>query len=308
MDILITSLPIFLIIFSGYIANKLNAFNQDASPILAKILFYIIMPITLFFDISKLPISQILIWDYMLAYFLSSVAIIVASIIISKYFFKRKTPDIIINAMASTHSNTAYIAIPLFLTLFKTIVPVASIIIVQVFFNFLILFGLDVSADSNKKYAHHYKALLIVFENPILLGTLLGLTFSYFQIETPNIIQSTFSIVSHSASFVALFALGLSLGSSKLVFDRKQKFEISTLIFFKTILHPVAAFFIGYYVFSLSGFFLTSVTLMAAMPTAKNLFVFAERYKVGLERANIIVLVTTLISIVTINLILLANN
>ena len=73
------------------------------------------------------------------------------------------------------------------------------------------------------------------------------------------------------------------------MFDRKQKFEISSLIFFKTILHPICAFFIAYYVFGLSGFLLTAVTLMAAMPTAKNLFVFAERYKVGVERANIIV-------------------
>jgi malonate transporter and related proteins len=308
MMIFLTSLPIFIIIFSGYLASKFHAFDPSAANLLARLIFYIIMPITLFFDLAQLPIDQLLICKYMLAYFFSSLSIIAATIIISKYLFKRNIPNIILNSMAATHSNTAYIAIPLFLTLFKTIIPVASIIIVQTVFNFLIIFGLDISTNSQTKHGNHYKALLIIFENPILIGTLLGLCFSYFQIELPTVVHSTFSMVSQSAAFVALFALGLSLGNAKFEFAKKQKLEILVLIILKTIMHPIAAFMIGYYLLGLSGFLLTALTLMAAMPTAKNLFVFAERYQIGLERANIIILITTVLSIATINTILLARH
>lgn len=302
------SLPIFIIMLGGYIANKVYDFDHTASTSLARLLFYIIMPITLFFDISQLPISQVLIWDYMLTYFLASVCIITISVLLSKYSFKRTLPNIIINAMASTHANTAYIALPLFLILFKTIVPVASIILVQVIFNFIILFGLDVSTNHSGRPADPYTPFFVLINNPILMGTLLGLIFSYFQIGLPHAILSTLSIVSQSASFIALFALGLSLGSSKFKLNKQQKLEISSLIFLKTLLHPIAACLIGYYVFNLSGFLLTAVTLMAAMPTAKNLFIFSERYQVGLERANSIILVTTILSIVTINSILFLSD
>ncbi len=308
MSIITISFPIFLIILVGYVASKFHILAHNATDLLTRLLFYIVMPITLFFDIAKLPIAQTLAWNYMGSYFLSSIVIITISVMLSRSLFNRNTPNLIINAMASTHTNTAYLALPLFLIIYKTVTPVASIIIVQTLFNFLILFGLDVSTNRSSRHANHYAALLVIFENPILLGTLLGLAFSYFHVVLPEVIYSSCSIVSQSASFIALFALGLSLGIPQLALNRKQKYEISILVILKTLIHPLVAFLIGYYLFDLSGFLLTALTLMAAMPTAKNLFVFARRYQVGSERANIIVLITTIVSIVTISLILLASH
>ena len=308
MSILNISLPIFFIIFSGYIATRFSYFDKYASDLLARLLFYIVMPITLFFDISKLPISETLVWDYMGSYFFASVIVIVLSMILSRFFFKRDVPNLIINAVASTHTNTAYLALPLFLMVFKTVTPVAAIIIVQTLFNFLILFGLDVSTNRSGRGVNHITALLVIVENPILIATFLGLAFSFFHIALPEIIYLSCNTVSQSASFIALFALGLSLGISQLGLNKKQKFEISLLVMLKTLIHPFAAFLVGYYLFGLSGFLLTALILMSAMPTAKNLFIFAKRYQVGSERANIIVLVTTIISIFTINVILLASH
>ncbi len=308
MNLLIASLPIFIIIIAGYLVALFNFFDKEASVVLIRLIFYIIMPITLFLDIAQLPISNTLRWDYMGAYFFTSIIVMLISIIMSRYLFARDRSNLIINAMASTHTNTAYLALPLFLLLFKTVSPVASIIIVQAVFNFFILLGMDVTTGAKQNKSYSYTIFAVFWKNPILIGIILGVIFSSLHIELPHIISSTFTIVSKSALFIALFALGLSLRVDKASLNKKQKLEISMLIVLKSFVHPLIAFLVGYYIFGLTGFMLTALILMAAMPVAKNLFVFAKRYQVGVERANIIVFITTVISILTLNLILLLRH
>ena len=211
--------------------------------------------------------------------------------------------------MASIHTNTAYIALPLFLLLFNTASPVASIIIVQSIFNFIILFMLDTFTYSTEKNKHMtHRAFSVFWKNPILIGILTGVVFSYFHIELPDMLEKTFAIVSQSAPFLALFSLGLSLSFINTALNKKDFFEITTLVFLKSFLHPLVAFLVGHYLFKLTGFWLFAVIFIAAMPSPKNLFIFAKRYQTGEDRASLIVFTTTVISVVTLNMTLLVKS
>lgn len=301
MNTSIITLPIVLIILGGYLAVKLKLFNQEMSDTLISLLFYVIMPITLFFHVSQLPLTTTLAWGYMGAYFLSSISVITLCTLLSRYLFKRDIPNLIINAMGATHSNTAYLALPIFLMLFHTAAPVASIIIVQTVFNFMILFGLDVSTKRSGRKLGVFAIGMLIFENPILLGTLLGLACSYFNVHLPSVLYATCKITSQSASFIALFALGLSLDMPQTDTQRTPWPEITLIVLLKCFMHPCMAYLIGRYGMHLSGFTLKSVVLMAAMPSAKNTFVFAKRYAVGAQRANLLVLLATLVSMISID-------
>ena len=137
MTLLIATLPIFLIILIGYLLARFKLVKNDASDLLARLIFYFIMPITLFIDLARLPIHQVLSWPYLFSYFITSITLICITCIISCYVFQKKEiPDLVINAMATTQTNTAYLALPIFLLLFKTVVPVAGVIVVQAIFNF----------------------------------------------------------------------------------------------------------------------------------------------------------------------------
>jgi predicted permease len=63
---------------------------------------------------------------------------------------------------------------------------------------------------------------------------------------------------------------------------------------------------VGKYLFHLPPTWLVYLVLMSAMPTAQNVFIFSQKYRVGIERSNLLVFITTIISFVTINLILIA--
>ena len=222
----------------------------------------------------------------------------------SHYGFKRKASDLVINAMAATQTNTAYLAIPISLVLFHTINPVAGIILVQIVFNFLVIFSLEYFSQK-----HQYTMLqligVVLWRMPILMAIILGLIISLLHITLPAIVQATCLVVQRSAPFIALLVLGLSLSASRPSFTHKERGEVGLLIVFKSFIHPLAALLVGWFIFHLPTFWLHSLVLMAAMPTAKNLYIFAKQYQVGESRANIIVVATTIVAMVMINVILM---
>jgi malonate transporter and related proteins len=302
MTLFVHSLPIFLIILLGYLLVRFKVSSSSTSGFLVNLLFFVIMPITLFSDIAKLPIHQTLNWPYMGAYFCASLSVMVLSFFTVRIIHKLSTRETLIALMASTQTNTAYLALPLFLFLFHTITPVASIILVQVIFNFAFLLGLEISKTQTRHYWR--AAITTLWKAPILIGILLGLGASYIHLSLPHIIEQSFKMVSNSAIFLALLALGMSLAEPREPRSTQENIQTLWIILLKSIIHPVVAFLLGRYVFELSGFTLTALTLMASMPTAKNVFVFAKRYQAGADRANVIVLTTTCISVVSTNLIL----
>lgn len=305
MNTFTLSLPIFGMIFIGMAASRLRYFDDKLSDFLASMLFNWMMPITLFYEISRLPIEKILEWAYIKSYFVAAIVIMLQSAIASRHYWQRDKSNTIINMMAASFTNTGYLGLPLFLMLFDTVTPVASVILVQVIFNFCILLGLDVFSNHKKRKLGLKTAVLVIIENPILLGNILGIAWSFCHLNLPNSISSVCEILSHLTSYVALFTLGLSLGLAKLALNKKQKVEIAFLVFLKTLVHPILALTVGYYIFDLHGFLLTALTLMAAMPTGKNLFIFAKRFNVGTERSNIIVVISTMVSMILLNIILL---
>lgn len=304
MTLLGPILPIFIIILLGYLCARFGFLDEQATNILARLVFYIIMPVTLFIDVARLPIHTVLNWPYLLAYFISSCLVIVVTIVGSHYGFKRKTSDLVINAMAATQTNTAYLAIPIFLLLFHTINPVAGIILVQVIFNFLVIFSLEYF-NQKHQYTMLQLAGVVLWRMPILTAIILGLVVSLLHITLPAIVQATCLLVQRSAPFIALLVLGLSLGVVRHVFTRKERSEVGLLVVFKSFIHPLVALLVGRLIFHLPTFWLHSLVLMAAMPTAKNLYIFAKQYQVGESRANIIVVATTIISMVMINVIMM---
>ena len=65
----------------------------------------------------------------------------------------------------------------------------------------------------------------------------------------------------------------------------------------KLVLHPLVAWATGAFLFRLTGPELFAVVVMAALPTAQNVFVTASRYERGVVLAKDTVLLTTIAAI-----------
>ncbi|MFF7193422.1 AEC family transporter [Streptomyces sp. NPDC008079] len=71
----------------------------------------------------------------------------------------------------------------------------------------------------------------------------------------------------------------------------------------KTVVHPLLAYLLARYAFTLSGHALFAVVLCAGLPTAQNAFIFASEYRLPTDLPRDTVLLTTLLSMVTLTLI-----
>jgi predicted permease len=94
-----------------------------------------------------------------------------------------------------------------------------------------------------------------------------------------------------------LIAFGLSLAEQSIVtaHDRWPDTIVATAI--KVAAMPAIAFLLGRYLFDLDSVSLLSVTVLAALPTAQNIFTFAQRYEVGETVARDTGLLTTILSV-----------
>ena len=122
-----------------------------------------------------------------------------------------------------------------------------GVVIVQAFFNMLILFLLAASERVSFSLKGTGDIVVNVLKTPILVGTILGVLFSYFQIHLPYFAHETAHLVSESAPFIALFALGFSLHASQGPGCDMPSAQIGVLVCLKTLIHPFVAWGFGFY-------------------------------------------------------------
>ena len=72
---------------------------------------------------------------------------------------------------------------------------------------------------------------------------------------------------------------------------------MASLVALKLLVQPVAAYLIGAYFVGLEGHNLLAVTVIAALPTAQNVFTFAMRYERGVLLARDVIFVATILSV-----------
>jgi predicted permease len=124
---------------------------------------------------------------------------------------------------------------------------------------------------------------------------------AYFAFQPPAPAQRLIDYLAQAAAPCALFAMGVTLALRPL---KRIPAEIGYIVPAKLILHPA----VMYLVMSLAGNFepvwVQTAVLLAALPTATNVFVIGQQYGVWQERASATILITTVLSVATVTILL----
>lgn len=142
-----------------------------------------------------------------------------------------------------------------------------------------------------------------ILTNPLTLATLAGVVLALTGWRLPELVASPIRVLAGFAIPAVLMAYGvtLRLGPGIAATGRDRLALTSAL---KLVIHPLLAFLAGR-LLGLDGQLLFAVVVLAALPTAQNVFVIATRY----DRAEILtrdtILLTTLGSVPVIALIAL---
>ena len=294
IDILTGFAVIALAVFVGWLAGRTGVLGPNARPVLARLNFSVLSPFLLFSVLATadvhalfsalLPVSAI-----------AAVAVMIVFSVISLLLLRRGVARTTIGALASGYVNGNNIGIPIALYLLGDAAYSAPVVLLQ-----LLLFApvaLAVLGATVEGRTSVRGILRSTFTNPIIIGSLLGVLVSVSGIELPPIVLDPVQLIGHAAVPVMLIAYGLSLHGGRMLEPGTGLRDVILASALKLLVMPVVAWAVGSFVFGLEGIDLFAVTVLAALPTAQNVFTYAQRYETAEIVARDTVFVTTIGSV-----------
>ncbi len=306
LDVLWITLPVFIIIAIGYGAGHFKFFPDYAEDIFTRFVFYMALPVYLFKMMATAPLGELGDWYYISAFALSLFTTGAVSYLIASLLFKHRGGEAVFSAMAGSYTNAAFVGIPIMVMVFGSAMPVVMVVVFQLTCVMTtILVVLDVL--SQKKQEHFLiKVPKTLIRNPIILAVLAGILVQLFVPILPDGIMRFCDFFGAAAIPLALFSLGLSLQrTAQIPLPEQHRKLVWVLSAMKLVIHPFIAAVIGVYLFHLSEAWLKALILAAAMPTAVNHYIVAQKYGYFAARAGRVVFITSIGSLVMVTGLLL---
>lgn len=288
--VLIGLAVIGVVIAVGYIAARCGLGGEPTVSALTRIAFFITNPVLLFTVVLESDISAVF-SAYVPLALVTALVTALLYVGISRLFFRRPLAETAVGAMASSYVNANNIGIPITLYALGDATPVAPVLLVQLLLLApLVLTLLDLSA------AGRFSPKLLLtqpFRNPMIIATLLGAVLAAFDVELPEPVMAPLDLLGGAAVPVVLLAFGMSLRGSRMLGSGGHTAEILTATALKSAGMPLVAYLVGRFLFNLDQQMLLGVVLMAALPPAQNVFLFASRYGRGMAVARETILLST---------------
>ena len=309
---------LFLSILSGFLFGWFKVFKEGTSSVLIRYVFFMALPAGLFLACYKAKFSLFNL-PYLFSYIGATITVIIVFFLISKFILKQKLNIAFMNTMPVSQVDGAYFTIPLITILFGSAASIIPLMAIQniIFFTFII-FLIELSANNNNesksksknKKSNYIKFIFmkmigVLFKNPIILASIAGFGFAGFEIPLNDNITHFLHYFGESSSPVALFSLGLSFSVSikHVLKMKKAQFEVGILTFGKLIVYPLLAWFMSS-LLSVPHELRVPLILMCASPAATHNFIIANQYKLNDEIQTNVIVISTILSFATINLLI----
>lgn len=293
-------LVIFAIISVGIICHKRNVLNAIQIEGFEVVLFKIVMPCYLFTSTLNHDFTTLLNTSYILSYLASFLA--VAMIALFCFRSNNTTSTVCIRMLASGYVNAAIYTLPVITFLLGD--PTSGILgnllqIIVIQTAFIAILGVI-----NHKEKSISARLLNAVSTPFVAMPLIGLLLNYVQFTPHPVITTVIQSLGSSASSIALFTFGLTLGGIKFSRENINK-DLLLIVGIKNIIHPILAFCIGRYVFYLEGYWLYSLVIAASAPTAFIVYLIAKQFSIDQNLIKLVVAITSITSLIPLVLIAL---
>lgn len=219
-----------------------------------------------------------------------------------RLFTKRRGTELVVAAISGSVVNGANMGFPIAAYVLGDISHALPVILFQqAVYNPLYLFVLHQITE--KESLGPKGVARSIGANPTIIAAAVGMVLAVLGVKIPGVVLEPIQSLADMAIPAMLLAYGLSLhGSRPLAKDDGYRGLIAVSSSAKLLVMPLIALGIGL-LFGLSGHSLYEVVVMAALPTAQNVYVAAARYRAAENLARDTVLITTIGTVVVLLLI-----
>lgn len=295
--------PLFALVFLGFGAGKIFKVPIDGLAWMNIFIIYIALPAMFFKLLSGIDLSQFVGFSFLAITTFTTLVVFALSFLFGVYTSKGSVPEATIQGFAGAYGNIGYMGPPLALAAFGA----ASIGLAALIFCFdnalhfilapmLMAIGKP-NAPGGLKLAGQvfYK----IFTHPFIVSTIIGILAAAFAYVPPTPVAKIIDLLAAAAAPCALFTMGVSAALRPV---KRVPMELAFLVPVKLVLHPLLIWFLLTNLGDFPPIAVATAVLMAALPSATNVFVLAQQYEVWQERASSAVVISTALAIVSVTI------
>ena len=288
------TIPVFFMIFLGWILSIKNIISDDLPPKLNKLVFNVMLPVLLFRDIATAEISETFSFEFFAFCFTVTILMFLIVWIFSVFFVDRNSRGAF--GVCCCRGSAAVLGIAFSQNIYGSAGMVPMMIIASVpLYNIASIILYSVYNNEQTQKASITKVLKDVITNPLILGIIAGIPFSVFRVDLPVIVYKCINNVAVLATPVGLLMAGAGFS---LTVARKKIKLISVSSFVKLVALPVVFMPIAI-AFGFHGQELIAILVMTGSPTTVAAYIMASSMNNDSDLASGVVAITTLFSAIS---------
>jgi len=286
-------LPIFLIFLTGYIGQKVFSLHIKSISTTA---LYLMTPPLIFksFYTAKLDSTYLNIVLYSVL-LLTLLLLFIKLAAYLRGYNSSQTSSLI---LSSAFMNNGNFGAPVILFAYGQTAFQYSIVIMILHTILMSTVGLYFAAKGNFNVK---ESLYSVLKMPIMHALILGLVWQYFKLPMPENIYSAISMVGDASIPLIMLVLGMQLAEIKLI-NIKWDINIAGIVT-RLLISPAIAYGITL-VLPIEPLLAKTMIILAAMPSAVIMVMYAIQYDNNPELVSSITLLSTLLSLVSLSVLL----
>lgn len=281
---------IFTVILAGYLLARFRIIaNDEQRLVLNRVAFYTATPALVFTVVSTSEPTAL----FSPVVVVSTIAALLTAavfVLLSRVWFPLDRETTVMGATASSYINSNNIGLPVGMFVLGSAVWAVPILIVQTAIFAPIIFALI----SNSRRLG--PTIISSIFSPIVLGSALGVMVALSGITVPLLVAQPIEILGGASIPMILLSFGASLYKAAPLSDPKQRTPTLIATGLKTLVMPLIAYLVGLG-FQLDGNSLYAVVILAALPTAQNVYNYAATFKKGMAVSRDTILVTTFLAL-----------
>ncbi|WP_144797500.1 AEC family transporter [Microbacterium paludicola] len=279
-----------LAIAVGYIIGRIDLLGPHARHVLGRLTFFVLSPFLLFVVLAQAD-TRVLFSSLLPVSAIAALAVIAVHAVVARLLWRRGVGETVIGALSAGQVNSNNIGIPLSLYLLGSAAYPAPVILMQLLvFTPVSLAILDTVTSGRTSM---WRTFVRTARNPIIVGSVLGTLVSVLGIDLPPLVIEPTTLIANACVPVLLISYGISLVGQRVLGTAGHRRDVLLASTLKLLAMPVVAWVVAQFAFGLPAREVLIVVVLAALPTAQNVFNYSQRYDIGESISRDTVFITT---------------
>ncbi|MEF7614210.1 AEC family transporter [Aquincola sp. MAHUQ-54] len=309
-QIFAVTIPFFALVLCGYLAARQRVLPESAVSGLNAFVLYFSLPCMLFRAGRSLPVAELLNPVVLGVYAVSALVIVFGTVWLTRSAHVH-LKDAAFGALVAAFPNSGFMGVPLVATLLGQAAagPVISTMLTDMVFTSSLCIALAQAheASGQGRRAAALRALRGVASNPLPWAIAAGAVAGASGLALPGPVDSIIRMLGDAATPVALFTIGAVLWhAGQHAHTRTPVRRYLPVALIKLVVHPLLVWSLGRAAqaagLPLTDLQLTALTLAAALPSASNVSLLAERFGADNGRVARIIMCSTVLAFGTFSL------